>query len=167
MRQFTKYPSNYIKASADRDNRVAMQTQARDFYDVDVTSLQRGDIVNVNGLDWRLSYIEKFPRAIHYNFINDDSGRKIQVTKTPGHPEWLRMSSFDSSLNVDVAIDTILNSDKPCVYTLGVSYRNPTTYRVPISKEEAIRIIKGDNVVDVEEQEDVFHINAYSGNDLW
>jgi len=153
----------YIRSSTN----AARTTQARDFVNIDVTSLKEQDIVNVNGLDWRLYYIQEYPRAIQYNFINDDSNRKITVTKTPGHPEWLRMSSVDSSLNERVAIDTILNSNKPCVYTHGLEYRHPTTCRVPISKEKAIEIIKSPNTVDVEEEADVFHINTLSGNDLW
>ena len=154
---------NYDSPNAGR----ALKVQARDFYDIDVTAMSSGDTVQVKGLDWRLAFIEKFPRAIEYNFINDDTGRTITVTKTPGHPEWLRMSSFDSSLNVDIAIDTILNSNKPCVYTHGLAYRGPTTYRVPISKEKAVDIIKnGKDVVDVEEEANAFHINTLSGNDL-
>ena len=170
MRKFTKYPSSYIQATRiNYDSpyaRQALAIQARDFVNVDVTSLKTQDTVEVGGLLWRLYYVEKYPRAIEYNFINDDTGRRITVTKTPDHPEWLRMSYFDSSLNVDVAIDTILNSDKPCVYTYGLTYRNPTTYRVLISKDKAISLIKSGGV-DVEEEADAFHINKLSGNDLY
>ena len=146
--------------------RKALATQARDFLGVDVTSLSEQDVIEVNGLDWRLAYIERYPRAIKYNFINDVTYRTITVTKFPDHPEWLRMSSLDSSLDTDVAIDTIINSNKPCVYTHGYAYRHPTTYRVPISKEKAIEIIERSDAVDVEEEADVFHINTLGGNDL-
>jgi len=170
MRRFIKYPNSYVKAAFNYESpyaRKALRIQARDFCDIDVTSLKKQDVVSVGGLDWRLYYVERYPRAIKYNFINDDTGRTITITKTPGHPEWLRMSSFDSSLNADVAADAILNSNKPCVYTHGISYRHPTTYRVPISKDKAIDIIySAADVVDVEEEADVFHINTLSGNDL-
>ena len=171
MRKFTKYPSSYVRASQfNYDSpyaRKALAIQARDFCDIDVTALNEQDIVEVGGLNWRLYNIERYPRAIKYNFINEDTRRTITVTKTPGHPEWLRMSSFDSSLNADIAAEAILNSDKQCVYTHGIGYRHPTTYRVPISKEKAIDIIyNASDVVDVEEEADVFHINTLGGNDL-
>lgn len=146
--------------------RKALDIQARDFMGIDMSKLSRGEVIEVRGLNWRLYHIGSYPRAIEYEFINDDTGRKITVSKFPGHPEWLRMSSVDSSLNVDMAVDAIRNSNKPCVFTYGLAFRNPTTYRVPISKEEAIKIIKSRDTVDVEEEADVFHINKLSGYDL-
>jgi hypothetical protein len=144
----------------------ASDIQARDFMGIDMSKLSEGEIIEVRGLDWLLYHIDSYPRAIEYKFFNDDTDRTITVKKFPGHPEWLRMSSVDSSLNVDMAVDAIRNSNKPCVYTYGLAYRHPTTYRVPISKEEAIKIIKGRDAVDVEEEADVFHINKLSGSDL-
>lgn len=145
----------------------ALDIQARDFMGIDMSKLSEGDIIGVRGLDWRLYNIGNYPRAIKYEFINDDTGRTITVHKFPGHPEWLRMSSTDSSLNVAMAVDAIRKSNKPCVFTYGLAFRNPTTYRVPISKEEAIEIIKSRDAVDVEEEADVFHINKLSGSDLY
>ena len=165
-RRFTKYPSNYVKAS-DSVDRKASSTRPIDFSGIVLGPLSYGDIVNVNGLEWRLCNIEKYPAAIHYKFINDDTGKTIKLTKTPGHPDWLRMSSIDGSLDEGIAINTILHSNKSCVYTHGLSYRNPTTYREPISKEEAIEIIKDNTLVDVKEESDVFLINTFSENDMW
>ena len=79
----------------------------------------------------------------------------------------IEMSFFNGTLNREKAIEIITNSDKPCVYTFGFKYRNPTTRDVPISKEKAIEIIKKESLLDITEYEDKFDLNAYSGNDMW
>jgi len=65
------------------------------------------------------------------------------------------------------AINYIEKLDKPCVYTYGLEYKHPTTHRVPVTKEEAIEKIKNNSLVDITEETDVIHINAYSSNDMY
>ncbi len=79
----------------------------------------------------------------------------------------IKMSFYDGTLNEAKAIEVIKNSDKPCVYTYGFKYRNPTTREVPISKEKAIEIISHEGFLDITEYEDRFDLNAYSSNDMW
>ena len=69
--------------------------------------------------------------------------------------------------NKDDVIAYVKESDKPCVYTYGFEYRHPTTHRVPLTKDEAIEKIKKNSFVDVTEEKDVIHINAYSDNDMF
>lgn len=79
----------------------------------------------------------------------------------------IKMSFYNGTLNREEAIEVIKNSYKPCVYTYGLKYRNPTTRDVPISKERAIEIIKKESLLDITEYEDKFDLNAYSSNDMW
>lgn len=79
----------------------------------------------------------------------------------------IKMSFYDGTLNETKAIEIIKNSDKPCVYTYGFKYRNPTTREVPISKERAIEIISQGGFLDITEYEDRFDLNTYSSNDMW
>ena len=78
-----------------------------------------------------------------------------------------KMSFFDGSLDREKAINFIKQSNKPCTYTFGLRYRNPTTKDVPILKEEAINIIKTESLLDITEYEDRIDLNAYSSNDMW
>lgn len=79
----------------------------------------------------------------------------------------IKMSFFDGTLNREEAIAAIKKENKPCVYTYGLRYRNPTTKDVYITKEEAIEIINKESLLDITEYEDRFDLNAYSGNDMW
>lgn len=79
----------------------------------------------------------------------------------------IKMSFYDGTLNREKAIQTVSESNKPCVYTLGFKYRNPTTRDVPISKDKAIEIIKKESLLDITEYEDRFDLNAYTSNDMW
>lgn len=79
----------------------------------------------------------------------------------------LKMSFFDGTLDREKAIETITTTVKPCVYTFGLKYRNPTTRDVYITKEEAIEIIKKESLLDITEYEDRIDLNAYSDNDMW
>ena len=71
-----------------------------------------------------------------------------------------------SNCNKEDAIDLIKNTDKDFVYTYGLSYKGPSTYRVPITRDEALNYAKS-GIVDITEENNVIHINRYSGNDLF
>lgn len=79
----------------------------------------------------------------------------------------LKMSFFDGTLNKEKAKEYILNSEKPCRYTYGLGYRNPTTNNIFITKEEALEIIAKESLLDVREHDTYIHLNAYSSNDMW
>lgn len=64
-------------------------------------------------------------------------------------------------------IGLIQSTDKPCRYTYGYTWKNPTTYKVPITKEEAIAKLNSNGYVDADEQDDCIHINEFSANDMW
>lgn len=61
----------------------------------------------------------------------------------------------------------IKNTNKPLVYTYGYAWKSPTTYRVPIDKEEALKRIERNSLTDITEEDEVIHINQFSENDMW
>lgn len=75
------------------------------------------------------------------------------------------MSKYSNCSKEDI-IKLIEETDKGFVYTYGFEYRNPTTHRVPITKEKALEYVK-DTVVNITEEDNQIHINRYSDNDLW
>jgi hypothetical protein len=79
----------------------------------------------------------------------------------------LTMSFYNGTLDREKAKQIILASEKPCKYTYGLGYRGPTTNNKPISKEEAMKIIDTQSLLDITERENDFHLNAYSDNDMW
>lgn len=79
----------------------------------------------------------------------------------------LKMSFYDGTLDREKVKEEISKTTKDIKYTYGLGYRNPTTNHKPISKEEAIRIVETESLLDVTEYEDYIHLNAYSCNDMW
>ena len=65
-------------------------------------------------------------------------------------------------------IEYVLSTtNKRLLYTYGLSYRQPTTYKKPISNTEAMNIFKKGGLLDVTEFDDYIHLNEYSANDMW
>lgn len=79
----------------------------------------------------------------------------------------LNMSFYDGTLNRAKAKEFIAETKKPLKYTYGLGYRNPTTNHEPITKEQAIEIIKKESLLDITEHNDYVHLNAFSSNDMW
>ena len=79
----------------------------------------------------------------------------------------IEMSFYDGTLDREKAVKVIEETGNGFIYTYGLSYRKPTTYRVPITKERAIEIVNTQSLLDITEEETVFHLNAYSGDDMW
>ena len=79
----------------------------------------------------------------------------------------LKMSFYNGTLDTAIAKEVITNTDKELKYTYGLSFRNPSTHKKPISKEEALRIIDTKGMLDIDEYEDWIHLNAFSDNDMW
>lgn len=79
----------------------------------------------------------------------------------------LKMSFYNGTLNRETLRAVIETTNKEIVYTYGLGYRHPTTYRKPIGKYEAIRIINEESLLDATEEETCIHLNAYHINDMW
>ena len=79
----------------------------------------------------------------------------------------LKMSFYDGSLDRNKAKEFVAETNKPLRYTYGFSYRNPTTHNKPITKEEALKIIDDQGFLDITEEQEYVHLNAYSENDMW
>lgn len=76
--------------------------------------------------------------------------------------------SFCSKSDVSLEFMKVLikKTTKPIVYTYGLGYRNPTTYRVPITKEKAFEYLDR-CMIDITAETTCIHINEFSGNDMW
>lgn len=79
----------------------------------------------------------------------------------------LKMSFSNGTLKRDVLRAVIETTDKPILYTYGLAYRHPTTYKKPVTVDEAISIIQNESLLDADEYDDYIHLNAFSGNDMW
>lgn len=79
----------------------------------------------------------------------------------------LKMSFYDGTLDRNKLREFLEKTKKPIKYTIGLSYRHPTTYKVPVTLEEAFKIIKEEDLLDANELDDCIHLNAYTSNDMW
>ncbi len=79
----------------------------------------------------------------------------------------LKMSFYNGTLNRDELIKFISETSKPIRYTYGLGYRNPTTYKKRISKQQAIEIVEREGYLDADETHEYLHLNAYSANDMF
>ena len=108
--------------------------------------------------------VKKLRSSIDDNiFQNKVSKMKESVTGK----EIEDMSFYDGTLDRARAVAIIEKSSRKCVYTYGLSYRNPTTHNAPRTKKEAIAIVRNGSLVDVHFRKDVISINEYSANDMW
>lgn len=78
----------------------------------------------------------------------------------------MKMSFYDGTLCKNKLKDFIEKTEKPIVYTFGFTWKNPTTYRVPKTKAEAIEIVEKECWLDATEEEECMHLNAYGENDM-
>ena len=77
-------------------------------------------------------------------------------------------SFYNGTLNKNKKeIIDLINSTDTILYTNGLEYRNPTTYRVPISKDKAIELIESNGLIDVYHNENCLYIQEYSSNDMY
>lgn len=90
-----------------------------------------------------------------------------QIKDTVDGTEIEDMSFYKGTLNRIRAKAIILKTDRPIVYTYGFTYRNPTTYRVPKTLEEALDIVAYEGYLDITFLESEIHLNAFSSNDMW
>ena len=103
------------------------------------------------------------------NLVKDYSeNKKIQlIKKSVKGDELLYMSFYHGTLDKMKAKAIISKTKRPITYTYGLAYRNPTTYHVPKTVEEAFEIIDTESLLDIHFNKDEIHLNAYSGNDMW
>ena len=79
----------------------------------------------------------------------------------------LKMSFSNKTLKRDELVGFIQTTTKPILYTYGFAYRHPTTYKKPITVDEAIQIAKNECFLDADEYDEYLHLNAFSSNDLF
>lgn len=79
----------------------------------------------------------------------------------------LNMSFYNGTLKRDVLKAVIETTEKPIVYTYGYAWKNPTIHRKPVTKEQALDIVKEEDLLDAKEEESCIHLNAFSSNDMW
>lgn len=89
-----------------------------------------------------------------------------KMKEVSGNEEF-NMSFYNGTLNIVLACAVILKTKKPIRYTYGLSYRNPTTNKVLITKESAINHVRTGGNIDVRATTDTIYINEYSANDMW
>lgn len=73
----------------------------------------------------------------------------------------------DLPFNRDEACKYITLDERPVLYTHGISYRNPAIYKKPISKEEALKILKSANLLDISTHDGYIYLHAYYESDMW
>lgn len=79
----------------------------------------------------------------------------------------LKMSFSDGTLNRDKLRKLIKDTNKKILFTYGLSFRNPTTNKKEITKEDALEIVTVESLLDAEEYQDYLFLNAFSSNDLY
>ena len=79
----------------------------------------------------------------------------------------LKMSFYNGTLDRNVLLETIKNTDKKILFTFGFTWKNPTVCKLPISVDEAIRTVNEEAFLDATEYDDYIHLNAFGVNDLW
>lgn len=79
----------------------------------------------------------------------------------------LKMSFSDKTLDRGVLRQFIKETNKKILFTYGLTFRNPTTNKKEITKEDALEIISVENLLDAEEYQDYLFLNAFSSNDLY
>lgn len=78
----------------------------------------------------------------------------------------MRMSFYNGTLD-RAKLKELVKAADDIRYTFGLAYRNPTTNRVRITKEQALEIIKTESLLDADDEQGYLHLNAYSDNDMW
>ncbi|WP_346961314.1 hypothetical protein [Clostridium sp.] len=77
----------------------------------------------------------------------------------------LNMSFYNGTLNRDKAKEVVNTTNKQLKYRYGYSYRGAEANL--ISKENALKVIENESLLDINEGEDVIILNVYSSNDMW
>lgn len=97
--------------------------------------------------------------------VSEDYKFEFLLNNITGN-ECVKMSFYDGSLNRIKARAIIQKSNRKILYTHGLAYRNPTTYKKPITKEKAFELLNYD-CLDIDFKEDCIEMNTYSSNDMY
>ena len=125
-------------------------------------------------MPWDLAYTE-FVECAQWYAETEQNYKEclkiLEVEETKPEPAKLLKYCFCSKEHGNCTKEEIVSlvekTDKPFVYTYGLAYRNPTTHRKPISKEEAVNKVKSNGMIDITEETEVIHIEEFSENDMW
>lgn len=78
----------------------------------------------------------------------------------------LKMSFCNKKMDRSELVKFIQTTTKPILYTYGFAYRHPTTYKKPVTVDEAVQIVKEEFYLDADEYDEYLHLNAFSSNDM-
>ena len=79
----------------------------------------------------------------------------------------IRQEKGDLPFSRAEACKYIKLDERPVLYTHGISYRNPAIYKKPISKEEALKILKRANILDISTHDGYIYLHTYDESDMW
>ena len=79
----------------------------------------------------------------------------------------INMSFYNGTLNREILKAFIETTDKQILYTYGYEWKNPTIHRKPVTKEQALGIVKEEDLLDAREGFECLHLNAFSTSDMW
>ena len=195
MELFVKWYNNYLRKSFRYSTDIPLTefTQANweeavDKYNISAKKIKllcdwhsyfysvNGYIYTVDGenMPWGLSYTEFVECAQWYAETEQNYKECLKilgVEKPKPEPAKLLKYCFCSKEHGNCTKEEIIklveNTSKPFVYTYGLAYRNPTTHRDPMSKEDAIKKVKSSGMLDITEEAEVIHIEEFSENDMW
>lgn len=81
--------------------------------------------------------------------------------------EEFKQSFHGGMLNKPYVAAVINKTKRPLLYTYGYTWKNPTTLRKSITKEQALDILNKASLLDVTATKDNIHLNEFSANDMW
>lgn len=92
---------------------------------------------------------------------------EYQLLKVTGEECFDYSFTRAGGITTDFITAVITKTTRPLTYTHGLSFRNPTTHNVPLTKQRALDIVKNNSWLDVKATADKIHLNTYSENDMW
>lgn len=193
---FVKWYNNYLSSSHSKEIPLTEFTQenwekAIDTYNITAKQIKRFcdwhsyfysiDGYNTYTVDgdytpWDLSYQEFADCAKWYAETEQNYNECLELLGDKNRnqkPEPAKLLKYcfcskeHGNCTKEEIASLVETTDKPFVYTYGLAYRNPTTHRKPMSKAEAISIVKTKGMIDITEEDEVIHIEEFSENDMW
>lgn len=190
---FVKWYNNYLSKSHSTEIPLTEFTKenwekAVDNYNISAKKIKsfcdwhacfystNGYVYTIDGdhMPWDLSYQEFVDCARWYAETEQTYNECLELLgaekKKPEPAKLLKYcfcSKEHGNCTKEEIVSLVEKTDKPFVYTYGLSYRNPTTHRKPISKEEAVNKVKSNGMIDITEEAEVIHIEEFSENDMW
>lgn len=77
----------------------------------------------------------------------------------------LKMSFYDGTLNREEAAQVVEKTSKKLYYRCGFAYRGAE--KRDISREDALKVIREESYLDIDESETEIVLNTFSEMDMW